>query len=83
MALTSRAVQALRDYRPPRLTPLIQSWADERPRGRARRSSVLVLLYRGARNELRVILTQRAFTMSSFAGDSALPGGRHARRCTL
>jgi 8-oxo-dGTP pyrophosphatase MutT (NUDIX family) len=41
-----------------------------------RRASVLILLYADKRGELRVVLTMRAKTLSSYAGQAALPGGK-------
>ncbi|KAM0105811.1 8-oxo-dGTP diphosphatase, partial [Aspergillus fumigatus] len=63
-----RAIDRLREYRPPptnyELVPL------------SRRAAVLVLLYADAKGDLRVVLTIRAKTLSSYAGQAALPGGR-------
>ncbi|KAJ5549304.1 hypothetical protein N7513_006538 [Penicillium frequentans] len=41
-----------------------------------RRAAVLLLLYADANGDLRVVITIRAKTLSSYAGDAALPGGR-------
>ncbi|KAH2312277.1 hypothetical protein LV164_002731 [Aspergillus fumigatus] len=65
---SQRAIDRLREYRPPptnyELVPL------------SRRAAVLVLLYADAKGDLRVVLTIRAKTLSSYAGQAALPGGR-------
>ncbi|KAE9987034.1 hypothetical protein EG327_004052 [Venturia inaequalis] len=42
----------------------------------SRRAAVLILLYADAQGELRVVLTMRATTLSSYAGQAALPGGK-------
>ena len=42
----------------------------------SRRAAVLVLLFTDQRGELRVVLTMRASTMTSYAGQAALPGGK-------
>ncbi|KAJ9315290.1 hypothetical protein DTO271D3_4457 [Paecilomyces variotii] len=42
----------------------------------SRRAAVLVLLYADQNGDLRVVLTIRAKTLSSYAGQAALPGGR-------
>jgi len=41
-----------------------------------RRAAVLILLYADTKGELRVVLTMRAKTLSSYAGQAALPGGK-------
>ncbi|KAL4795482.1 NUDIX hydrolase domain-like protein [Aspergillus venezuelensis] len=41
-----------------------------------RRAAVLLLLYADAQGDLRVVLTVRASTLSSYAGQAALPGGK-------
>lgn len=62
------ALARLRAYKPPPTTyhrlPL------------ARRAAVLILLYADALGDLRVVLTLRAASMSTYAGHAALPGGR-------
>ncbi|KAL1963368.1 hypothetical protein VTN77DRAFT_8384 [Rasamsonia byssochlamydoides] len=42
----------------------------------SRRAAVLVLLYADPKGDLRVVLTIRAKTLSSYAGQAALPGGK-------
>lgn len=42
----------------------------------SRRAAVLILLYADPNGELRVVITIRAKTLSSYAGEAALPGGR-------
>ncbi|KAJ5111383.1 hypothetical protein N7532_001918 [Penicillium argentinense] len=42
----------------------------------SRRAAVLILLYADPHGELRVVITIRAKTLSSYAGEAALPGGR-------
>ncbi|EAW09415.1 NUDIX hydrolase [Aspergillus clavatus NRRL 1] len=65
---SQKAIDRLRNYRPPPtnydLVPL------------SRRAAVLLLLYADAKGDLRVVLTIRAKTLSSYAGQAALPGGR-------
>ncbi|WCJ27152.1 hypothetical protein M5689_008920 [Euphorbia peplus] len=40
------------------------------------RAAVLICIFQGNEGDLRVILTQRASTMSSHSGEVALPGGK-------
>ncbi|KAJ5396598.1 hypothetical protein N7509_004711 [Penicillium cosmopolitanum] len=42
----------------------------------SRRAAVLILLYADPNGELRVVITIRAKTLSSYAGEAALPGGK-------
>ncbi|KAL4897668.1 NUDIX hydrolase domain-like protein [Aspergillus ambiguus] len=67
-AASQRAIERLRAFQPPPtsydLVPL------------SRRAAVLVLLYADPNGDLRVVLTIRAKTLSSYAGQAALPGGR-------
>ncbi|QMW25531.1 hypothetical protein G4B84_000776 [Aspergillus flavus NRRL3357] len=62
------AIDRLRSYKPPptnyEMVPL------------SRRAAVLLLLYADPKGDLRVVLTMRAKTLSSYAGQAALPGGR-------
>ncbi|KAF2403921.1 hypothetical protein EJ06DRAFT_299501 [Trichodelitschia bisporula] len=62
------AIARLRDYTPPPTTyfslPL------------SRRAAVLILLYADRGGDLRVVLTMRAKTLKSYAGQAALPGGK-------
>ncbi|KAL2829728.1 NUDIX domain protein [Aspergillus cavernicola] len=67
--LVSRnAIERLRTFKPPptnyNLVPL------------SRRAAVLLLLYADGKGDLRVVLTMRASTLSSYAGQAALPGGK-------
>ncbi|RAH83740.1 NUDIX domain protein [Aspergillus japonicus CBS 114.51] len=68
--VSQAAIDRLRQYAPPPpptnydLAPL------------SRRAAVLVLLYADREGALRVVLTMRAKTLSSYAGQAALPGGR-------
>ncbi|KAJ5965408.1 hypothetical protein N7481_012122 [Penicillium waksmanii] len=41
-----------------------------------RRAAVLILLYADPNGELRVVITIRSKTLSSYAGEAALPGGK-------
>ena len=41
----------------------------------SRRAAVLILLFADTRGDLRVIITMRASTLSSYSGQAALPGG--------
>ncbi|KAJ5114937.1 NUDIX domain protein [Penicillium alfredii] len=65
---SQEAINRLRAYVPPPTAydsvPLI------------RRAAVLLLLYADRQGELRVVITIRAKTLSSYAGEAALPGGR-------
>ncbi|KAJ5718246.1 hypothetical protein N7488_003892 [Penicillium malachiteum] len=67
-ALQKEAINRLRAYVPPPTAyndvPL------------SRRASVLLLLYADQKGDLRIVITIRAKTLSSYAGDAALPGGR-------
>ncbi|KAG2413820.1 hypothetical protein HFD88_003009 [Aspergillus terreus] len=67
-ATSQKAIERLRAFQPPptsyNLVPL------------SRRAAVLVLLYADPNGDLRVVLTIRAKTLSSYAGQAALPGGR-------
>ncbi|KAF3390464.1 Peroxisomal coenzyme A diphosphatase 1, peroxisomal [Penicillium rolfsii] len=42
----------------------------------SRRAAVLILLYADLHGDLRVVITIRAKTLSSYAGEAALPGGK-------
>ncbi|KAJ5886868.1 uncharacterized protein N7473_009542 [Penicillium subrubescens] len=42
----------------------------------SRRAAVLILLYADLQGDLRVVITIRAKTLSSYAGEAALPGGK-------
>ncbi|KAJ5154228.1 uncharacterized protein N7500_009667 [Penicillium coprophilum] len=65
---SQEAINRLRNYVPPpttySLVPL------------SRRAAVLILLFADAKGDLKVVVTIRAKTLSSYAGDAALPGGR-------
>ncbi|RDW86653.1 NUDIX hydrolase [Aspergillus mulundensis] len=67
-AASQEAINRLRAFNPPPtsydLVPL------------SRRAAVLLLLYADANGDLRVVLTIRASTLSSYAGQAALPGGK-------
>ncbi|KAF9892880.1 hypothetical protein FE257_000469 [Aspergillus nanangensis] len=67
-AVSQTAIERLKSFQPPPtsydLVPL------------SRRAAVLVLLYADPKGDLRVVLTMRAKTLSSYAGQAALPGGR-------
>ncbi|KAL3435722.1 NUDIX hydrolase domain-like protein [Aspergillus tetrazonus] len=67
-AAAQEAINRLRAFKPPPtsydLVPL------------SRRAAVLLLLYADAKGDLRVVLTIRASTLSSYAGQAALPGGK-------
>ncbi|OJJ60835.1 hypothetical protein ASPSYDRAFT_87410 [Aspergillus sydowii CBS 593.65] len=66
--ISQAAIDRLRAFKPPAtsydLVPV------------SRRAAVLLLLYADARGDLRVVLTIRASTLSSYAGQAALPGGK-------
>ncbi|KAJ5692595.1 hypothetical protein N7462_002018 [Penicillium macrosclerotiorum] len=65
---SQEAIERLRNYTPPPTAygnvPL------------NRRAAVLILLYADPQGDLRVVITIRAKTLSSYAGEAALPGGR-------
>ncbi|KAE8148673.1 NUDIX hydrolase domain-like protein [Aspergillus avenaceus] len=67
-AVSQNAIDRLRSFKPPPsnydMVPL------------SRRAAVLLLLYADLNGDLRVVLTIRAKTLSSYAGQAALPGGR-------
>ncbi|KAL2353155.1 NUDIX hydrolase domain-like protein [Cryomyces antarcticus] len=42
----------------------------------SRRAAVLILLFADRKGDLRVVLTMRASTLKSYAGQAALPGGK-------
>ncbi|PYH47948.1 NUDIX hydrolase [Aspergillus saccharolyticus JOP 1030-1] len=66
--VSQAAIDRLRHYTPP------PSNYEHVPL--SRRAAVLVLLYADRTGELKVVLTMRAKTLSSYAGQAALPGGR-------
>ncbi|XP_058075757.1 nudix hydrolase 15, mitochondrial-like [Magnolia sinica] len=45
-------------------------------RSRERRAAVLICLFEGDQGELRVILTQRSYNLTTHPGEVALPGGK-------
>ncbi|KAF2836173.1 hypothetical protein M501DRAFT_901431, partial [Patellaria atrata CBS 101060] len=67
-AASAAAIARLRAYKPPPTSygslPL------------SRRAAVLILLFVGREGELRVVLTMRSRSLSSYAGQAALPGGK-------
>ncbi|OGE54348.1 hypothetical protein PENARI_c006G11476 [Penicillium arizonense] len=67
-AASEAAIARLRSYVPP---PTAYSSVPL-----SRRAAVLILLYADAKGDLRVVITIRAKTLSSYAGEAALPGGR-------
>ncbi|THU78981.1 hypothetical protein K435DRAFT_832182 [Dendrothele bispora CBS 962.96] len=62
-------LQNLASYHAPKPT----SWL---PIPRSRRAAVLVALFVGRKGDLYVLLSRRASTLRSFAGDTSLPGGK-------
>ncbi|CAL5866152.1 uncharacterized protein PFLUO_LOCUS359 [Penicillium psychrofluorescens] len=62
------AIHRLRNYVPP------PTAYDTVPL--TRRAAVLLLLYADSQGDLRIVITIRAKTLRSYAGDAALPGGR-------
>jgi 8-oxo-dGTP pyrophosphatase MutT (NUDIX family) len=42
----------------------------------SRKAAVLILLFADPSGELRVVITMRASTLSSYSGHAALPGGK-------
>ncbi|CEJ57341.1 Putative NUDIX domain protein [Penicillium brasilianum] len=67
-AASQEAIDRLRGYTPP---PTAYS---EVPL--SRRAAVLILLYADLQGDLRVVITIRAKTLKSYAGEAALPGGK-------
>lgn len=63
-----RALDRLRAYQPP------PTQYDSAPL--SRRAAVLLLLFADRRGDLRIVLTMRASTLSSYSGHAAFPGGR-------
>ncbi|KAJ4547064.1 8-oxo-dGTP diphosphatase [Exophiala dermatitidis] len=63
-----KAVERLRAYRPPE-----SAW-DSMPL--SRKAAVLILLFADDKGGLRVVITMRATTLSSYSGQAALPGGK-------
>ncbi|KIW19631.1 hypothetical protein PV08_00204 [Exophiala spinifera] len=65
---SAAALERLRQYKPPETVwpsmPL------------SRKAAVLILLFADASGELRVVITMRASTLSSYSGHAALPGGK-------
>ncbi|KAJ5766547.1 uncharacterized protein N7511_004163 [Penicillium nucicola] len=67
-AASEAAIARLRSYVPP---PTAYSSVPL-----SRRAAVLILLYADAKGDLKVVVTIRAKTLRSYAGEAALPGGR-------
>ncbi|KAJ5425666.1 hypothetical protein N7465_000736 [Penicillium sp. CMV-2018d] len=65
---SQEAISRLRKYIPP---PTVYNSVPL-----SRRAAVLILLFADAKGDLKVVVTIRAKTLSSYAGDAALPGGR-------
>ncbi|KAL4810225.1 NUDIX hydrolase domain-like protein [Aspergillus unguis] len=65
---SQEAINRLRAYQPP---PTSYDQVHV-----SRRAAVLLLLYADVKGDLRVVLTIRASTLSSYAGQAALPGGK-------
>ncbi|KAF2806660.1 NUDIX domain protein [Mytilinidion resinicola] len=65
---SAQAIARLRAYRPPPT-----QW-NNLPL--SRRAAVLILLFADRAGDLRVVLTMRAGTLRSYAGQAALPGGK-------
>ncbi|KAJ3783330.1 NUDIX hydrolase domain-like protein [Lentinula aff. detonsa] len=75
VALTRELKRCLRNlaaYKPPKDT-FPQPWL---PFPKSRRAAVLVALFVGRKGDLYVLLSKRASTLRSFAGDTSLPGGK-------
>ncbi|KIK57333.1 hypothetical protein GYMLUDRAFT_246983 [Collybiopsis luxurians FD-317 M1] len=70
--LVFRCLKNLAAYRPPK-DAFPQPWL---PFPRSRRAAVLVALFVGRKGDLYVLLSKRASTLRSFAGDTSLPGGK-------
>ncbi|KAJ3719169.1 NUDIX hydrolase domain-like protein [Lentinula raphanica] len=69
---SKRCLRNLAAYKPPKDT-FPQPWL---PFPRSRRAAVLVALFVGRKGDLYVLLSKRASTLRSFAGDTSLPGGK-------
>lgn len=65
--MEQQAIARLRAYVPP--PTVYQSMPI------SRKAAVLILLFADTRGDLRVIITMRASTLSSYSGQAALPGG--------
>jgi 8-oxo-dGTP pyrophosphatase MutT (NUDIX family) len=63
-----KALDRLRQYKAPPT-----AWGDM---PLSRRAAVLILLFADAKGDLRVVITIRAATLSSYSGQAALPGGK-------
>ncbi|KAJ3860282.1 NUDIX hydrolase domain-like protein [Lentinula novae-zelandiae] len=70
--LPSRCLRNLAAYKPPK-DAFPQPWL---PFPRSRCAAVLVALFVGRKGDLYVLLSKRASTLRSFAGDTSLPGGK-------
>ncbi|EXJ90628.1 hypothetical protein A1O1_03731 [Capronia coronata CBS 617.96] len=66
--LEQKAIERLRAYRPPE-----SAWASM---PLSRKAAVLIVLFAGEQGDLRVVITMRASTLSSYSGHAALPGGK-------
>jgi 8-oxo-dGTP pyrophosphatase MutT (NUDIX family) len=66
--ILQEAIQRLRDFKSPPT-----SWGAV---PLSRRASVLILLFADTKGDLRVVITMRASTLSSYSGQAALPGGK-------
>jgi len=65
---SKRCIQSLASYHPTRRQP------PEYPREKS--AAVLVALFVGRMGDLYVLLSRRASTLRSYAGDTSLPGGK-------
>jgi 8-oxo-dGTP pyrophosphatase MutT (NUDIX family) len=68
LIILQKAIDRLRSYKPPETV-----WA-QMPL--SRRAAVLILLFADRNGDLRVVITMRASTLSSYSGQAALPGGK-------
>ncbi|KIX93566.1 uncharacterized protein Z520_10744 [Fonsecaea multimorphosa CBS 102226] len=66
--ISAKAIDRLRSYKSPETI-----WP-EMPI--TRKAAVLILLFADPNGELRVVITMRASTLSSYSGQAALPGGK-------
>ncbi|KAJ3903116.1 NUDIX hydrolase domain-like protein [Lentinula edodes] len=69
---SKRCLRNLAAYKPPK-DAFPQPWL---PFPRSRCAAVLVALFVGRKGDLYVLLSKRASTLRSFAGDTSLPGGK-------
>jgi 8-oxo-dGTP pyrophosphatase MutT (NUDIX family) len=63
-----KAIERLRSFQSPKT-----AWGSV---PLSRRAAVLIMLFADSKGDLRVVITMRASTLSSYSGQAALPGGK-------